>query len=305
MAGEQFSMDTLQETRVEFELGVAATGNIEPGTRELDRETLALLEQDVVGSRFDILVAEGYFLPCSCIDGRCPGSHDVFNATPNAAGGTLTLLVSELLTDKANIASTAQTSEEALASLIAYLQTTGNGDQIGGHTGPVHGPGAENASGCGANDALLPILGQMVEKGDVMRAVLQQLGVDDASLAQILADASALYAQPDFFATGKTVADTLQSESPDGNCPALVGAHNEVLIRLNTVEGTTIDRRALQAEYGDDYQIFNVDVWALRAAAETLAVAKDMVESKFTAMVVYQVATALQLCGPSMKVIVR
>lgn len=305
MAGEQFSIDTLQETRIEFELGAAATGNIEPGTRELDRETLSRLEQDVVSSRFDIPVVEGYFLPCGCIDGRCPDAHDAFNATPNAAGGTLSLLVGELLTDKANIASTAQNSEEALASLITYLQTAGYGDQVGGHTGPAHGPNADTASGCGANDALRPIFGQMVDKGDVIRTVLQKLGIDDASLPQILENASELHSRTDFFAAGKTVATTLESESPEGNCPALVGAHNEVLIRLNTVEGRTIDRRAIQAEYGDDYQIFNVDVWALQGAAETLAVSEDTVDSKFAAMVVYQVATALQLCGPSMKVIVR
>lgn len=305
MSGEQFSMDALHETRIEFELGLAATGTIEPGTRELSSDTLSEVEREVLSSRFDGPVMEGVVLPCGCMDGRCPHSEAAFNAVPNAAGGTLSLVVGEMLTGGRNIASTAENTEEALASLIEFLKKTDKAGQIGGHTGPAHGPNAEAASGCGANDALHTIFGQIVEKADLIKGVIEKLGADTTGFDDMVANAVTYYDMPEFFSAGKTVSDTLRTESPEGNCPELTGAHNEVLIRLNTVEGTTIDRRALQAAYGDEYQIFNVDVWALRNAAETLSATPREAAAKFTAMVAYQVATALQLCGQTMKVIVR
>ena len=304
MTGEHFSMETIETTQRGFALGEAATGSIDPELRGLDNEILSHLEAEVLAGRFDVPVAEGMFLPCGCIDGRCPHADTAFNAVPNAAGGTLSLLVGEMLTNESNLAVTAETSEEALASLIQYLQTAGYGDQVGGHTGPTHG--SEAASGCGANDQLGAILGQIAQKPAVMAATLKTLGVavDEAKAFPAMIDkASAYVARPEYFATGKQVGATLQSASPNGNCPELIGGHNEVMIRLNTTEGTTLDRRALQEAYGDDYQVFNVDVWSLKKAAETLSSSTEEADDKFAAMVMYQVATALQLCGPSMRVV--
>lgn len=315
MNGEQFSMDKVETTQRGFALGEAATGTIDPGSRELDVNKVEQLESDVLEGRFDIPVLEGFFLPCGCIDGRCPHDDEAFNAVPNAAGGTLSLLVGELLTTESNLASAASNSEEALASLIAYLQTQGYGDQIGGHTGAIHL--RENASdeeiakakltsGCGANDALAPIFGQMVEKPEVMLGVLDKLGISmdkDTTFPAMLQKAETLLDRDGYFKAGKEVAGTLRAASPEGNCPELQGGHNEVFIRLNMAEGTTLDRRALKEAYGDDYQVFNVDVWALKKAADALSYTEEEAENKFAAMVMYQVATALQLCGPSMKVL--
>ncbi len=304
MNGEQFSMDKVETIQHGFALGEAATGTIDPASRELDANKVEQLENDVLEGRFDVPVIEGFFLPCGCIDGRCPHDSEAFNPVPNAAGGTLSLLVGELLTTESNLASSAADSEEALASLIAFLQSQNYGNQIGGHTGPAHG--SDTASGCGANDALAPILGQMVEKPEIMLGVLEQLGVavdKDTAFPAMLEKAKMLLDRDGYLKSGKEVAATLKGASPDGNCPELQGSHNEVFIRLNMNEGTTLDRRALKEAYGDDYQVFNVDVWALKKAADTLSYTEEEAESKFAAMVMYQVATALQLCGPSMKVL--
>jgi hypothetical protein len=306
MNGEKFSMDKVETIQHGFALGEAAVGTIDPSSRELDAAVSAQLEQDIRSDRFDVPVLDGVFLPCGCIDGRCPHDGEAFNPVPNAAGGTLSLLVGELLTNESNVASTASNSEEALASLITYLQSQNYGNQIGGHTAPSHGD--ETASGCGANDKLKEILGQIVEKPEVILGVLNmlQIPVDkEAAFPSMVTKAKSLLERPDYFLSGNAVAETLKSASPEGNCPELQGGHNEVIIRLNTVEGTTIDRRAIKEAYGDNYQIFNVDVWALKKAAETLSYTKEEAENKFAAMVAYQVATAHQLCGPSMRVIVR
>lgn len=299
------SPETVSQS-LDFSLGEIASGSIDPETRDLNNETLTGLERDIRSDRYDVRVLEGYIIPCGCIDGRCPHEGEAFNAIPNAAGGTLTPLVGELLTNQRNIAHTAETSEEALASFIAYLQNEGFGDQVGGHTGPSHG--SETASGCGANDKLYEILTQIVDKSDALHGVLEHLGIPvdtDAAFPAMVDNAKGLLARDGYFASGKEVASTLGGASLEGNCPALTGEHNEVIIRLNTVEGTTIDRRALKAEYGDDYQIFNVDVWALQAAANRFSETQEEADAKFTAMVTYQLATALQLCGPGMRVIVR
>lgn len=309
MNGEHFSMDKVETLQHGFALGEAAVGTIDPSSRELDTDRIQQLEQDVRSDRFDVPVLDGVFLPCGCIDGRCPHDGEAFNPVPNAAGGTLTLLVGELLTNKSNIASTASNSEEALASLIAYLQSVGYGNQIGGHTAPIHDEKKiDIASGCGANDELPGIMRQIVEKPEVILAVLGQLNVrvnKDGAFPTMVEKAKALIDHEGYLKSGKEVSKTLRSASPEGNCPELKGAHNEVIIRLNTVEGTTIDRRALKREYGDVYQIFNIDVWAIKKAAETLSNTEEEATDKFAAMVTYQVATALQLCGPSMRVIVR
>ena len=307
MNGEQFSMDKVGTTLRGFMLGEAAVGTINPSSRELDAPKLEQLESDVLKGRFDVPVVEGAFLPCGCIDGRCPHDGEEFNPVPNAAGGTLSLLVGELLTTESNLASTANNSEEALASLIAFLQSQGYGDQVGGHTAPVHDEKKIGiASGCGANDELPNIMRQIVEKPDVMLSVLDTLGVvvdRDVAFPSMVEKAKTLTELNSYFVAGENVARTLKFASPVGNCPELQGAHNEVISRLNMTEDTTIDRRAVKEAYGDDYQIFNVDVWALRKAADTLSYTTEEADSKFAAMVIYQVATALQLCGPSMRVI--
>lgn len=306
MNGEHFSMDKVETLQRGFALGEAAIGTIDPSSRELDIDKTQQLERDVQNDRFDVQVPGGVFLPCGCIDGRCPHDGEAFNPVPNAAGGTLSLLVGELLTTQSNLASTATNSEEALASLIAFLQSQGYDNQIGGHTGPAHG--SETASGCGANDELPSIMRQIVDKPEVILAVLGQLNVPvdkDGAFPAMVEKAKALLDRGGYFKPGKEVSTTLKSASPEGNCPELQGGHNEVLIRLNNIEGTTIDRRAIKEAYGDEYQIFNVDVWALMKAAETLSYTKEEAENKFAAMVIYQVATALQLCGSSMRVIVR
>lgn len=304
MSGERFSTDIIKTTRLQFELGTAASGTIDPAGRELEPDIVKSLENDIVTGYFDVPVTEGIILPCGCIDGRCPRPDDVFNAVPNAAGGTLSLLVGELLTDEVQLANS-QTSAEALSSLIGRLQDRGYENQIGGHSGPAHG--SETASGCGANDQLPAILQQMTEKPDVFLSVLDKLNVprgSEAEFTNLIVKAKQLVDDTSYFSTGKTIAELLDNVSVEGNCPALVGAHNELLIRLNTNEGTTLDRRAIQAAYGDDYQIFNVDVWSLKRASEVLSHSDDEARRKFAAMVMYQVATALQLCGPSMRVIV-
>ena len=297
-------MEELQ-TRTQLTLGEAAAGNIDPATRSLDKEKLEQFERDVLSDKFDVAVAEGVVLPCGCIDGRCPHADEAFNAVPNAAGGTLTLLVGELLTNSSNVASTAENSEEALASLVEYLKTTQYADQVGGHTGPQHGN--EEASGCGANDKLRGIMRQIAEKSDVIEATLDKLGVpvSEDAFAGIIGKAQDLAAREDYFKPGAEVADTLKDASPEGNCPALVGDHNELLIRINTVEGLTIDRRAIKAEYGEEFQVFNVDLPSLKKAAEVMSTTPEEAEEKFAAMVIYQLGTALELCGPSMRAVVR
>lgn len=86
----------------------------------------------------------------------------------------------------------------------------------------------------------------------------------------------------------------------------LQGAHNEVVAIVNMRPGTTLDRGKLVEKYGSDYQAFNVDAWAFETAARELyndAISDDEVQDFVVAMTYYNIATAITLCGPNMRII--
>lgn len=297
-------MNSVEETLQGYSLGKTAVGTIDPGTRSLDTRMVEQLENDVLNGVFDVPVSKGVSLPCACIDGRLPLASENLNFVPNAAGGTLTLLMGELLTTSSNIATTANTSEKAMNSLLAFLQSQGLSDQIGGHSGTVNG--SAMTSGCGANDHLVSITKLITQKSEEILSILRDLNISidkEKVFYPISENAKQLLQKSGYFSTGAEIARTLEAASPDGNFPHLQGEHNEVFIRLNMTVGTTLDRHALTKAYDDDYQVFNVDVWAIENAAETLSYSADEKTKKFVAMIIYQVATAMQLCGPSMRII--
>ncbi len=70
-----------------------------------------------------------------------------------------------------------------------------------------------------------------------------------------------------FFAEDR--ATVLQTAKGHGaSYEELIDAHNELGIALNTRSGTTIDRAAIRAKFGPQYDMFVVDVWAFGLAAK-------------------------------------
>ncbi|MDN5275889.1 MAG: Carbonic anhydrase, cadmium-binding protein [Candidatus Saccharibacteria bacterium] len=268
-----------------------ATGLIEaaPHQQERRKEFVERLKSGEFYVTTPIDIAVG------CIDGRG------MVVVPNSAGGTESLFVADDLTTqrfRGEDGSTQSGYVHILNHLIA------NEELVGGHDD-------ENASGdksgCGANDRLADIYGVITSSSAAIRDLAGKLGVevDDETHQLIVGRAG----DRSSFSSGANLLKTLENikiqQSDNVIIDHIAGSHNEVVIMINTVEGTTIDRAALKAEFGNDYQAFNVDVWSFAAGAELISRTAREVEQKVAAMVYYNIAAALVLCGPTMQIHVR
>ena len=231
-------------------------------------------------------------LPCACIDGRL-GCW----SRPNAAGGTMSLAVADdLLTQRYNVDGTT-------ASMVEHVFRTlrQNGHIVGDHTDDhAHG----DRSGCGANDTLPTIYDFIGRKAEVLRTYAEKIGIDvDDETHDAITSGAKRRTQ---FSTGREVLDRMIENASDKAIDTLHGDHNEVLAVINKRPGTTIDRDAIASEFGPEYEAFNVDVWSFEAAARALYPDADeySVQQTVGALTYYNLATALTLCGPTMRVVV-
>lgn len=280
--------DTIEMEQHYLTLGDAAEGTIEAGAEQQER-----LES------FTHRVASGEFhgeaqalIPIICIDGRFGG----FNMLPNAAGGSETIFVADDLTSKlygGEDGSTLQGYKNVLDRIVSQ------GERVGGHDDEHHGT---DGSGCGANDKLPAIYDFLARKGDVIRSVAGALGVEvpDALHAKIVGNA----ATRTEFSSGAEMLDALENHDDEVIVEHLGGDHKEVVAVINTKEGTTLNRQAISDEFGEDYEAFNVDVWAFKNAAELLTGNAEQQQELAAAMVYYNLATAHVLCGANMRVVV-
>lgn len=272
-------------------LGADAEGSIGVSSeRENLYERLEEFTDRVAAGEFH--VATDIRLPCGCMDGRC-GCNKV---RPNTAGGTLTFaVVADILGDD-EMAS--RTMAEIATNVVGKLSA--HEYPVGVHTAEeLHG---EQTSGCGANDKLATIYRIMYEKADVLRelATAFHINVHNDDHAAIVAGAQRRTA----FSSGAEVFTAASVQMDSSDIDTLRGAHNEVLVTINHRVGTTLDREAVRAEFGDDYQSFNVDAWSFEAGARALYHDADdaTIARAVTAMVYYNLATALALCGSNMRV---
>lgn len=269
-------------------LGEVAKGSIEP--QDGQRERLAEFKKDVGSGRFNSRVEHKYI--CGCIDGRCGGK-----LRASSAGGTISVAVMWDLTHDTTGKSTNDVLTEVIGTLRTKAADRGDNVDIGDHVDD-HSP--ENRTGCGALDNLEAEYGIMAVYGDEIRGIAARLGVDvsDDLHASLVAAAKGRID----FSDPKELIETLRSSSDDA-VDTLTGPHKEVVIGINTIPGTTLDHKKLSEEYGDDYQAFCVDVWAIENTAELLAPNPKEAHAMTVAAVYQNIATALVLCGSEMEII--
>lgn len=273
-------------------LNELGTGAIQAGEDQQER-----LEEftNRVGSGEFHKETEG-LIPCKCIDGRC-GGHGAL--MPNSAGGSETLMVADDLTTKSFVLDGDSSTLGQFNETLAYLKEGGN--PVGGHTtADLHGA----PSGCGANDKLPAIYAYMAQGGDQLRAVaIGVLGyeISDEDHALIIGNAAARSE----FSNGAEILSALKEQGGDECVDVLQGAHTEVVAIINRRPGATLDRDAVQAEFGDEYEAFNVDEWSFDEGARLISQTGDNEQrQKRIAMLYYNLATAGVLCGPTMRVTV-
>lgn len=251
------------------------------------------LAESIVGGKYHRLTTKNII--CKCIDGRnCSKGLE----GPNSAGGTLSLLVADDLTSRHFIDANESTAD-GMARLTDVLL-----DQditVGVHT-DSHAEGEK--SGCGANDQLPKIYAMMVQKAEHIRELADLvLGKPVPQAVHDLIMSRA--AERTVFSPGNAVEE---AASAKGRSERLEGQHKEIVAVVNLVEGTTLERAALETDTTGSYQAFNIDAWAFEASARAVSspdVSDEEIESKVVAMTYYNLATALVLCGPDMLVGIR
>lgn len=233
-------------------------------------------------------------LPARCVDGRTPENGASF-LVPNSAGGTESLMVADDLTAK-RFAAPDGTTRSAYENMVTALAA--NGYVVGGHTDSY----AEGeTSGCGANDKLPLIYDYIARHGGILRGLAKEFGiaVDEEAHEMITSNAAARTQ----FSKGRELLEVLKAKAEQGLVDNLQGSHNEVVTAINLRTGTTLDRDALAAEFGPEYQAFNVDAWAFGEAAEVISFGDTEARQKAAALAYYNLATAMVLAGPKMRVV--
>lgn len=283
-------MSTVEQEKVEFiTLGDLAEGTIEPRNDQVER--LEEFTERVGGGEFHVATNET--MPAGCIDGRCGCS-----LKPTSAGGTETLMVADDLINK-QFKGNDESTATAFANIVRFLRS--NGRSVGGHDDERHN---DLKTGCGANDKLSLIYAMIGKRAAEIRALAESIGVevDDRTHETIVGNAGGRTE----FSNGTELYDVLDEAIGADAIDHLYGEHNEVLAVINKRVGTTLDRDVLELEFGPNYEAFNVDVWAFQEAANVISTTDDGDEAqqKVAAMAYYNLATALVLGGPGLRVVV-
>lgn len=249
-----------------------------------------------------------YYVPAvqniigACMDGR-PGS--TAEAVPNGAGGGLLYLVTDRL-----VCGNSDDIDEANARVLG---------QIGQIPATVHVHRDDHAhgeqAGCAAADKVGAIFTIIAQRGEQLRSLATELGLgsdsSDEAHQQIIrhaTDESKLVMASGNKLVTMVDAQLAKSEStePTGaHTDILQGNHHEVAVVMNQRTKTTLDRQALAREFDQQYQAFNIDTWAFAPSAEALYPDDPTAQQQATtAMLYYNLAAIMALCGPRMTVTV-
>lgn len=291
-------------------LGGHGIGDIGPKKRIENGEITTKRVNELAGrlhqGEFYARLDEWQRLPNKCVDGR--GRSDGRQELgPNSAGGSFSLVAADMLTHQefrdygGHIA---ENTAQYAHNVFQYVKDNDRGHELGDHC-DNHAKGEK--SGCGAVDKMQPIMNYIANHPEAMHSLAGVLGVHVPLQTHdtIISRADDLDKEKDLeFSPGSKAMDVLRGAAGEDAVEELKDSHDEVLLSVNTRPGTTLNRAAIQQEFGDNYQAFNVDVWALQESAAIMA---DGDEAKageyFAAMVYYNIATACVLGHRSLEIV--
>ena len=250
-----------------------------------------------------------YYVPAAqniigaCMDGR-PGS--TAEAVPNGAGGGLLYLVTDRL-----VRSNSDDIDEANARVLRRIGQIPATVRV--HRDDyAHGEDA----GCAAADKVGAIFTIIAQHGEQLRSLATELGLgsdsSDETHQQIIRHATdeikLVVASGNKLVT-MVDAQLAKSAEPTGDhTDMLHGSHHEAVVVMNQRTGTTLDRQALAREFDrahEHHQAFNIDTWAFAPSAEALYPGDPTAQQyATTAMLYYNLAAIMALCGPRMTVTV-
>ena len=252
-----------------------------------------------------------YYLPAvqniigACMDGR-PGS--TAEAVPNGAGGGLLYLVADRLVRGDGDSDSIDEANTRVLGRIGQIPAT-----VHVHRDDrAHGEDA----GCAAADKVGAIFTIIAQHGEQLHSLATELGlggdISDEAHQQIIrhaADESKLVMASGNDLVAMVDAQLAKSAEPTGaHTDMLHGSHHEAVVVMNQRAGTTLDRYALAREFDrahEHHQAFNIDTWAFAPSAEALYPGDPTAQQyATTAMLYYNLAAIMALCGPRMTVTV-
>ena len=278
-------------TLAKFNLGL---GSIGPDNRnDVDPKTVNEMYQAIAAGLFNIPVSGK--VPEICVDGRTNKDGSRFSA-PCAAGGTLSIVYGG---DLGSGAASGDVNELQLTTqMINTLKEKG-------HSTGVHGDD-HSSCGCGACAKAPTIYQHISERINDIASLVSQLGINvtDSEKESIVQQAKNRLSQAGFFAEDR--ASVVQAAQDSGALyEELVGKHNELGIALNIKPGTTVDRSAIRAKYGPQYDVFVVDAWAFGNAAKDINASDNEADEQriAKAITLQNVATASILGHGSLRIV--
>jgi len=282
---------TQYHTLEDFGLG---KGTIGPENRaDIEFEKLLRMQTRVASGEFNVPV-DG-IVPDVCVDGRTKDD-GTRKMSPSAAGGTLSTVYARKLADNGLLEE--DNCLELTSKTVELFTKSGYGTGVHGDD---HGD-----CGCGACMRAPEIFQHIADNSEKIVAALSALGVKISPESQqsIASNAKKTLNSGKFFAVDR--ASVLKAAQISGaDYEGLVGVHNELLIAINTREGTTIDRAMIREVFGEQYDLFVVDVWAFRNAAEKTNITgyEEQTDRVYDAMLMQNVATASILGHKSLSIV--
>ena len=156
----------------------------------------------------------------------------------------------------------------------------------------------------------------IAQRGEQLRSLATELGLgsdsSDEAHQQIIrhaADETKLVMASGNDLVAMVDAQLAKSAEPTGaHTDMLHGSHHEAVVVMNQRAGTTLNRHALVREFDrahEHHQAFNIDTWAFAPSAEALYPGDPTAQQHAaTAMLYYNLAAIMALCGPRMTVTV-
>ncbi len=254
-----------------------------------------------------VLRASANNYPAQCIDGRPAVGENL--SLPRTAGGTLTTWVVDVLLTGVMAPPTNKTYEDGFDEVLTLwldnvCRTLAEAGLTVSDHRDNHSP--DSKTGCGAADGLGAILAVLGARPEGLDALLSEWGIDpaDLPLSVVLRAREVAGIVP----AGTELVPIVERYARNP-IPVLDGAHGEVAVIANAIEGETLPWGTGPL---DRTQAFGVDLWALPRIADFLVLSASRAGYMLSASTKQIVATAaafnaaalLVLCSPEMPTVV-
>jgi len=287
-------------TDLEWPGAVSATQLIDEGTTRQDVIDAAVQRLN------EFYVKANPSAKTRCIDGRHDPELDEKHLGPQVPGGAPgAALAWRLGVDKDDL--TRGTFLDDAENMIATFMRMGFAP--GGHRDEQSG---EQAVGCGAIDGMDKVLDTMTQKGlvdDHKRLVKMLLGslFNRDDYLRVMGAAVVVNDRSDDYFRGREEIINILEERSKKSIATLKGTHQECLVAVNLVPGTTLSSNRFAEEFGG-MQAFGYDLWRSMAMAGKLLPRPDQSQDRerfIMARVMSTAATLMALTDGSQRLVLR